>query len=260
VVTAVDIALAAAKAGFTGKLQDDQVSAINYALSTSPGVTGLFPGEEPFPAEAAGLAATDFVVAARGKVRIPRAGDWTLGVHSDDGFALRFVGAPFASVSGVGTMDEYFPEYIQVAVPTGDSNTRAVLKNLAAGDYVIELVYFQRATGAAIEVYAAEGEFVEDADAPAWGLIGAPDGLELVADELPATPLVITQIKYQAGTVTLDFTSSKPAAAHELWESADLKSWKETASASFSSTGGSGVRATVTGVTASQTFYRVAAP
>lgn len=260
VVTAVDIALDATRAGFSGKLQDDQVSAINFALSTSPGVMGLFPGEEPFPAEVAGLAASDFVVVARGKVRIPRSGDWTLGVHSDDGFALRFVGAPFASVSGLGVIDEHFPEYIQVPVPTGDSNTRAVLKNLTAGDYVIELVYFQRTTGAAIEVYAAEGEYLEDADTWVWALIGAADGLELVADELPATPPQITQIRYQAGTVTLDFISSNPAGVHELWESVDLRAWQKITSASFSATGGNGVRATVTGATADRAFYRVAVP
>lgn len=260
VVTAVDLALAAAKPGFAGKRQDDQVAAINFALSTSPGVTGLFPGEEPFPAEAAGLAATDFAVATRGKVRFPRTGDWTLGVHSDDGFALRFVGVPFASVSGVGTIDEHFPEYVQVAVPTGDSNTRAVLKNLPAGDYVIELVYFQRATSAAIEVYAAEGAFIEDADSVGWALIGAADGLQLVADALPATPPVITQIKYVTGTVTIEFTTSNPSATFELRESADLTSWKKTTSAAFTSTGANSVRATVTGVTAVQTFYRVAVP
>ncbi len=259
VVTAVDIALAAAKAGFTGKFEDDQVAAINHALSTSPGVSGYFPAEEPFPAEAAGLAPSDFVVAARGKVRFPRSGDWTIGVHSDDGFALRFVGAPFASVSGVGAIDENFPEYVQVAVPTGDSNTRAVLKNLAAGDYVIELVYFQRATGAAVEVYAGEGEFVEDADG-LWALIGAPDGLELVTDELPAAPPTLGTIRYQAGTVTIDFTSTSPAATHELWESGDMKSWTKSTTATFTSTGGTGVRVTVTGATAPQTFYRVTVP
>jgi hypothetical protein len=109
-------------------------------------------------------------------------------------------------------------------------------------------------------VYAAEGEFVEDADSVGWALIGAADGLQLVPDALPATPPVITQIKYQTGSVTIDFTTSNPSAAFELRESADLRAWKQTASASFTSTGANTVRATVAGVAAGQTFYRVAVP
>ena len=66
-------------------------------------------------------------------MKIPRSGDWTIGVHSDDGFALRFIGAPFDSISGNGVRDDDFPEYIGVLTETTNSNTRAVSERPSRG-------------------------------------------------------------------------------------------------------------------------------
>lgn len=259
VVTGVGIADAATKPGFAGRVLDAKSAVINFGFTPSPGGGGLFPGDEPFPGEADGLVAADWITVARAKVRIPRAGDWTIGVHSDDGFSLRFVGHPFSSVSGLGVIDEFFPEYVTFAVGTGDSNTRAVLAGLAAGDYVIEFIQFQRNGGAFAEIYAAEGAFAEDADAT-WALIGAPDGLELVADELPALPITLGATRFEAGALNIDFTSSKPADQHQLEETTNFASWGPTAGAVFTSTGGNGVRATVANPTGDMKFYRVRVP
>jgi len=257
-VSAVDIALAANQPTFTGRVHDTTVPFVNHALSSSPGTGGLFPEDQPFPAETEGLAVSDFVVVARAKVRIPRAGDWTLGVHADDGFGLRFIGAPFGSVSGNGMTDELFPEYLMQPVSSADSNTRGVLTNLAAGDYPIELVYWQRTGGAFVEVYAAEGAFVEDADTTAWALIGAPDGLELVADEGPPAQVSLGRLTFASSRVTLDFTSTRPTTQHQLLESTNLTSWQPVAAANFTTTGGNGVRVVVDGVSGAARFYRIA--
>src|SRR5690606_7312842 len=134
---------------------DAQVPYIDFALSSNPGGGGYFFDNLPFPAEAEGMSTSDFVVTARAQVRIPRAGDWTIGVHSDHGFALRFIGAPFDSVSGNGVRNDDFPEYMAVLTETADSNTRGVLRGIAAGEYGIELIMFQRVAGSFVGVYAA---------------------------------------------------------------------------------------------------------
>src|SRR5204863_7852960 len=131
----VGIALQATQAGFAGKIQDVAVPFINFAKTAEPGGGGLIPDDQPLPAEQQGLTDSDFVIVARATVKIPRSGDWTIGVHSDEGFALRFIGAPFASVSGNGERDDNFPEFMAVPVNTGDSSTRGILQGVAAGTY-----------------------------------------------------------------------------------------------------------------------------
>ncbi len=257
VVTAVELAKAVGTAGFSGKSLDVQVPVINFNFTAGPGNGGLIQGDEPFPAEAKELPALDWVTLARAKVRIPRAGDWTIGVHSDDGFALRFAGHPFASVFGVGTIDEDFPEFISFAVGTADSNTRGVLKGVQAGDYLVEFIQFQRVGGAFVEVYAAEGEFVEDGDTDKWALIGALDGLQLVADELPLGPFSLGRLRHEGTSVTIDFDSPKPNGQHLLRESADLKTWAPVTGALFAPVGGKAVRATVNNPSGNVKFYRV---
>jgi hypothetical protein len=258
VVTAVELARAATTQGFTGRKLDTTAPVVNFELGAD-GFGGLFPDEAPFPAEAEGLGASDWITIARARVRIPRTGDWTFGIRSDDGFALRFAGHPFASVSGGGRIDEEFPEYVLFPLGTADSNTRAVLKGLRAGDYGVEFLHFQRSGGAHAEVYAAEGAFTEDADTGDWALIGGPGGLELVAEEAPpAGPFRLGRLGLETGRMTLDFESPRPTGRHTLEESADLRSWTPVPSATFAPTTGRGVRATTTTApTGTARFYRV---
>ena len=257
VVTGVEIARSVGSVGFAGKYLDAPSPVINLNFTPSPGNGGLFGDDLPFPGETQELPANDWVTVARAKVRIPRDGDWTLGVHSDDGFALRFAGHPFASVSGGGVIDEDFPEYLLFAVATGDSNTRGVLKGVRAGDYAVEFIHFQRVGGAAAEIYAAEGEFVEDGDTGAWALIGSVEGLQLVADDLPVGPFSLGSIQFADGSVTIDFESPRPGATHSLLESANLKEWAPVSGVVFVSTGGNGMRATVSNRVGNEKFYRV---
>ena len=256
VVTGVGIAQSANAAGFAGKRLDVASALINFNFTTSPGNSGYFSEDAPFPAETEILPTADWVTVGRARVHVPTSGDWTLGVHSDDGFALRFAGHPFASVAGNGTIDADYPEYLSFATGTADSNTRGVLKDLSAGDYVVEFVHFNRVGGAALEIYAAPGNFEADGDTNTWALIGSPDGLQLVAESVPLAPFSLGPIQVTGTTVTIDFDSAKPGGHHTLVESADLKTWTPNAQATFVTTGGSRVRATAQSSGAAR-YYRV---
>lgn len=250
--SAVAIALQANQPGFTGRIFDNAVPAINFGNTPNPGNGGLIPGDEPLPAEAQGLPDSDFVLVARAKVKIPRAGDWTIGVHTDEGFGLRFIGAPFESVSGVGHRDDNFPEFMVAENNIGDSNTRGVLKNLPAGTYEIEFISWERVGAAFYEVYAAEGAFADDAETDQWALIGSAGGLELVA----GTNLAVTGIRKDNTQLTIDFNSPNPDGAHQIEESADLRTWQPVTGPTFQRNGG-GVRVTISGVTGDKRFYRL---
>jgi hypothetical protein len=254
-VSAVGIALQANQTGFSGKIQDTPVPFVNFAKTASPGGGGLIPGDLPLPAEAQGLPASDFVIVARAKVKIPRSGDWTIGVHSDEGFGLRFIGHAFDSVSGVGLRDDNFPEFMVAQNNTGNSNTRGVLKNLPAGTYEIEFISWERVGAGYYEVYAAEGAFADDAETDQWQLIGGPGGLQIVA----GTNLTVLGIKKDNVSLTIDFSSPNPDGQHQLQESVDLKSWQPVTGATYQKIA-SGIRVSVSGATANRKFFRVILP
>jgi len=251
--SAVDLALAASQAGFAGARHDTNVPVINFGKTANSGAGALIPGDEPLPAENQGLTDSDFVIVARAKVKIPRSGDWTIGVHSDEGFGLRFIGAPFASVHGNGQRDDDFPEFMVHQINTGDSNTRGILQGVAAGTYEIEFVSWERVGAAFCEVYAAEGAFTEDTETDQWLLIGAPGGLEIVA----GARLSASRLKKENDRVTIDFASPEPDGRHQLQESADLRSWQTVAAAVFERTANNDLRATVSGVSGTARFYRL---
>lgn len=257
IVSAAAAAALANQAGFTGRVHNSQAPFINFALSSNPGGGGLFPDDASFPAEADGLSPSDFVIIGRAAVRIPRTGDWTIGVHSDDGFALRFIGAPFESVSGAGVNDDNFPEYIGFLTETGNSNTRGILRGIQAGVYPVEFVAFQRTAGSQVEIYAAEGAFGEDIDTDTWQLIGAPGGLELVAAPVSFS---IARLSRTATGFTIDFESPNPNGTHQLLASSNLQTWTPVAGAAFATTTGNGVRASFAAPAAPSTFYRIAVP
>lgn len=254
-VSAVAIASHASQRVFSGKIHDISVPFINFVKSTNPGSGGFIPDDLPLPAEQKGLTENDFVIVGRAKVKIPRSGDWTIGVHSDEGFGLRFIGAAFKSVNGSGELDDNFPEFMVQQNNTTDSNSRGILKNLVAGTYEIEFISWERVGSAFCEVYAAEGAFAEDADSDQWKLIGAPGGLEIVARPPQLNLIGLSKNNEQ---VTLEFTSTSPGLIYQLQESSDLIKWLLVPSAGFQDAGGNKVRATANSVTAAVRFYRIA--
>jgi hypothetical protein len=256
-VSAVGIALQANQSGFTGRKHDTTVPFINFVKSANPGTGGFIPDDQPLPAEQQGLSESDFVIVARAKVRIPRSGDWTIGVHTDEGFALRFGGAPFESASGNGERDEAFPQFIFEQNNTADSSTRGILRNLMAGTYEIEFISWERVGSASYEIYAAEGAFTADVDTDQWKLIGAAGGLEIVAD---VARLNVSGISKKIDQVTIDVISPSPDATHQLQESLDLKTWQPVTGATFVKVSAGAVRVTISGTAANARFYRIVLP
>ena len=108
------------------------------------------------------------------------AGPHAIGVHGNEGFALRVVGASFASASGGGIVDDKYREFLFNANNTADSNTRGVISNLAVGVYPVEFIGWERTGEAYVEIYAANGAYVDDTETADWKLIGEAGGLELV--------------------------------------------------------------------------------
>lgn len=141
----------------------------------------------------------------------------------------------------------------------GANNTRGILTGVAAGEYEIEFIAFQRAGSAYFEVYAAEGAFQDDSETDQWQLIGAPGGWTIIAGPKPSAKMTLLGLAKVNDRVTIDFTSTDPGGQHQLQESVDLKSWQPVTGATFEKTGGDGVRAIVNGVTGNARFYRVAA-
>jgi hypothetical protein len=138
---------------------------------------------------------------------------------------------------------------------TGNSNTRGILKGIAAGEYEIEFIAFQRVASFYCEVYAAEGAFTDDAETDQWQLIGATDGLQLVA---PPVKFEIRQLAKSGDQVTIEFQSPNASGTHQLMESTDLKTWTVAKGTSFTVTGGNGVRVSVSAASSAMKFYRLA--
>ncbi|MEZ5329808.1 MAG: LamG-like jellyroll fold domain-containing protein [Verrucomicrobiales bacterium] len=225
-----------AKGGYwLGEQQDTAVEVINMAESTEPGGGGFFGGDEPIPAEEEGLTADDFVIIGTANLIIPETGDYTIGVHSDDGFGFRLAGHPFSSVSGAGGIDPNYPEFVTHPANTGDSNTRAVLEGIPAGTYKFEVIAWERGGGAFFEFYFAQGAFANDGDTSDWELIGgenvgaAPssgDGFEITKIELlPAVDGVaqakVTWTSGDGATYALDSSPTIPPSTDDWEEIAD---------------------------------------
>ncbi|MHB1033007.1 MAG: PA14 domain-containing protein [Pirellulales bacterium] len=128
----------------------------------------------------------NFAMRATGTIVIPTAGDYSFGVHSDDGFSLKIAGATFSGVVG-GEIDPANADTIQFPLPTGDSNTIGHV-TLAAGEYPIQFDWFEINGGAFAELSASTG--FKDAIDNSFVLLGGdpregytiPGGLELVGD------------------------------------------------------------------------------
>ncbi len=174
-VDSLNAALRVATEGL-GTMFDSFVSSIHHFEPSDPGLGGPIPGDQALPAESQGLTRDDFVIV--GHVSVSHAGgDLSIGVHTDDGFGLRMIGAEFNSVHGEGRIDSLFPSIMLHPGNTSDSDTRGILRDLPAGEYAIEFISWDHTGGAYFQVYAARGAFESDfANPDNWYLIGDPDG------------------------------------------------------------------------------------
>jgi hypothetical protein len=153
---------------------------INHRDPDNFGFGGIMPGKQPFLSNVPGTDDNDVQMLAKGRIVIPagQGGDWTFGVHSDDGFALRIVGQQWKAANGNGFIDPADSSVVTYPFGSTDTDTRGII-SLAPGEYDVEFVSFEATGGAYWEFYAARGAFTNDTDTTNWRLVGAPDGLAL---------------------------------------------------------------------------------
>ncbi len=112
---------------------------INYFNSDGH---GHYLDEAAFPGFTSAM--DDYVVEATGYVTIPAAGDWSFGVNSDDGFSLELDN---------GTLNHF----MSYPTPRGASDTIATFTFPEADTYNLRLVFYERAGGSSLEMFAAQG-------------------------------------------------------------------------------------------------------
>jgi len=122
----------------------------------------------------------DIISLAHARIKVAEAGKYTFNVHSDDGFAMRIFNAQFSKSAGNGTIDAVSKDTLVHPGNTGDANTQAVV-DLAAGEYNIEFMSWERGGGAFYELTAAKGDFVTsgaETKRPQWLAVGDPRVLD----------------------------------------------------------------------------------
>ena len=164
-------ALAAIQAAGTPEFGGMFVDATSEVINHGNG--GFFGNPLPYDdaATAEGCCVDDFIMLNIGHIRVTEEADYTFGVHSDDGFAMRIRGGTAISKSGNGELDPGDPEAVVHPANTGDSNTRGVYR-LKPGVYRIEFFWWERGGGDHGEIYVAKGAFANDADTASWNLVG----------------------------------------------------------------------------------------
>jgi hypothetical protein len=112
---------------------------INY-LNT--GDSSHYDNDFTFPGLTIGVDQDNFVTHATATITIPSPGAWTFGVNSDDGFTL-----------SVGTFTMAYPN------PRGPGDTLQTFNFSAAGDYPLDLLFYECGGGSEVELFAAQGSF-----------------------------------------------------------------------------------------------------
>jgi hypothetical protein len=112
---------------------------INY-LNT--GSSANYANDRTFPGLTLGIDQDNFAVEATATVTIPTPGNWTFGVSSDDGFSL--------SIGGY---------YMAYPDPRAPGDTLQTFYFSDAGDYPLDLIFYECGGGSEVELYAAPGTF-----------------------------------------------------------------------------------------------------
>ena len=161
-------------------------SVINFADPEAAGNLGAFANEAGFGTNTL-IDDNNFLLLAKGTVRIAVEDDYTFGFAGDEGSRLRVVGQTFissSSVNGAGTnpvAPGYSGDAIYWANATTNSGTVGVV-HLVPGDYPLEFTYWEGTGGSSVEVFAARG--AKTAIDSTFQLVGntAAGGLPLVND------------------------------------------------------------------------------
>jgi hypothetical protein len=183
---------------------------INY-LNT--GSSANYGNDQTFPGLTIGVDQDNFVLEATATITIPAPGNWTFGVNSDDGFSL-----------SVGSFNVSYPD------PRGPGDTLGTFYFSTAGDYPLDLVYYECGGGSEVELYAAQGSF-GSWNATNFRLVGdvANGGLAVQAPVVSGgggtasyRPLIATDVQAQmlgvnsSAYLRVPFNVSNPATLESL--------------------------------------------
>ena len=209
-LTSVDVALAAIndKAWKSGT-QPQVETGVKTIAYRSNGQSVSFPTAyySNFP-----VATEDLAVVVKGTVIIPESGLWTFSVGSDDGFRLTL-------------MNEAGSYAMEYAGTRAYGQTYSAF-NMDAGAYNLELVYFDRNGGAALDLSVAKGDYTTaesgEFSTTAFHLLGTAECPVLFGGALAG--FIATDVKEEMlnKASALDWTASFAVAADELPTEADM--------------------------------------
>ncbi|MCX5674282.1 MAG: lamin tail domain-containing protein, partial [Planctomycetota bacterium] len=150
---------------------------VNFADPQNAG-GGRFVGNLPHPGDTTGDD-NNFALRITGTLKIPTSGDWTFNVNSDDGFRLKIIGGTFKSVGGY-TGTKISGDTMEYPAGRGANDSLGVIW-LDAGEYPIQLDYYEGTGGSAIEFSAAFGSYSSVPTPSPFRLVGdtASGGLAL---------------------------------------------------------------------------------
>jgi hypothetical protein len=183
----------------------ENAAVINY-FNTGGG--SHYGNEFTFPGLVVGADQDNFAVRATATITIPAPGNWTFGVNSDDGFSLT-----------IGSFTMSYPD------PRGPGDTLQTFNLPAAGNYALELIFYECGGGSEVELFAAQGTYASW-DSTNFRLVGdtAGGGLAVTApvvsgggSGLSYRPLINTDVQAQMSGVNgsaylrLPFTVSNPS-------------------------------------------------
>ena len=202
------------------------LNVINFADPQNPGnPAGFFGDDAPFPNGTAGDD-NDFAVEAIGVLEIPADGLYQFGFRGDDGGSLRIVGQTWSNlVFGADANSVISGDTLVHNTNTGNSHTRANIQ-LAAGNYTIQALYWERSGGANFEVY---GDLANRNHFPdllrGGGAREVPDEAGLTLAMIDPPLLGVPVYNAALGTVSLSW-NSMPDARYTIKWSADLIEWE----------------------------------
>ncbi len=105
------------------------------------------------------------------KVKLEKAGTWSINVHGDDYSAVRFPGHPWKSATGLGGIDPLDAETLYQECQSGDGCMIGVI-DLPAGESTVEVLLGNRAFDGMIQILAAPGEHRMDGSTDQWRVPG----------------------------------------------------------------------------------------
>ena len=106
-----------------------------------------------------------------GKVKLDKPGTWSINVHGDDYYAVRFPGHKWKSVTGSGGIDPLDPETMYFECESGDGRSIGVI-DLPAGESTVEVFLGNRIFDGMIQMLAAPGVHAMDGSTDQWRVLG----------------------------------------------------------------------------------------